>query len=92
MGDGVIRFKSNAIVTFLLDRAKQVNMADMNMLAIMDFTPEDRQQFAQLIGYSLSGYGELPYVDDAAWTEAEEAAESLRQPPPKNKGVSPKAS
>lgn len=36
----------------------------MNLLAAMEFTDEDRQQFAQLIGYSVSGYGELPYAAD----------------------------
>jgi len=29
-----------------------------------DFSQEDREQFAQLIGYSLSGFGELSYVSD----------------------------
>lgn len=39
----------------------------MNKLAMLDFSKEDRQQFAQLIGYSLDGYGELSYVDDDAY-------------------------
>ena len=30
----------------------------------MPFTREDRQQFAQLIGYSESGYHDLSYVSD----------------------------
>jgi len=36
----------------------------------MDFPKEDRQQLAQLIGYSLSGYSELGYVDDDAFGAA----------------------
>jgi hypothetical protein len=64
---GVMRFKGNAIVQHLLDTHQS---CDMNRLACMDFTDDDRQQFAQLIGYSLSGYGELHYVDDNAYEAA----------------------
>lgn len=65
--DGVIRFKSNAIVRYLLDAGP----FDMNHLAIVNFSDEDREQFAQLIGYSLSGFGELSYVSDETYSEAE---------------------
>ncbi len=65
--DGVIRFKANAIVRFLLD----IGPLNLNLLSMMPFSTEDRQQFAQLIGYSLSGYGDLPYVDDEAYETAE---------------------
>jgi len=68
--DGVLRFKANAIVRFLLDAGP----FDMNQLALMNFEPEDREQFAQLIGYSLSGYGDLSYVSDGAYERAERAA------------------
>jgi hypothetical protein len=43
----------------------------MNSLAEHDFSPEDREQFAQLIGYSLSGFGELSYVSDETYAAAE---------------------
>lgn len=60
---GVVRFKKNAIVLHLLTR----DGFDMNRLAMMDFSDEDRAQFAQLIGYSVTGFCELSYVtDDAA--------------------------
>lgn len=70
--DGRIRFKANEIVRYLLDTHPTV---DMNSIAGMEFTDDDRQQFAQLIGYSLSGYGDLSYVDDTAY----EAAEKMGQ-------------
>ena len=63
---GTRRFKQNAIVTFLLDSGP----FEMNDIAEMDFTAEDRVQFAQLIGYSLNGFGELPYVDDTSFMAA----------------------
>lgn len=55
---GVIRFRANKIVKFLLDAGP----FDMNQLACMEFSEEDRAQFAQLIGYSVSGYGDLSYA------------------------------
>jgi hypothetical protein len=61
----VVRFKQNAIVQHLLDFAGQ-HGCNMNTLAALSFSREDRQQFAQLIGYSVSGYSELNYVDDDA--------------------------
>jgi hypothetical protein len=56
----VLRFKKNAIVEHLLDNGP----FDMNKLAVMDFSQEDREQFAQLIGYSLGGFEELSYVSE----------------------------
>lgn len=55
---GVIRFKTNAIVEYLLHNGG----INLNHLALLPFDREDREQFAQLIGYSVSGYGELSYV------------------------------
>ena len=63
---GVLRFKQNAIVRHLLD----CGGIDLHQIACIDFTADDRQQFAQLIGYSLSGYSELSYVDDDAYETA----------------------
>jgi hypothetical protein len=78
---GVLRFKANAIVNHLLDSARQAGVADMNKLAILPFSQEDREQFAQLIGYSLSGFGELSYVSDDTYA----AAEAAKQPAPKKR-------
>jgi len=60
------RFVTNRIVETLLDSGE----LDMNALAVMDFTDEEREQFSQLIGYSLGGFGELSYVSDQAYTAA----------------------
>ena len=64
--NGIFRFKSNKIVQFLLDNGG----FDMNDLAMMDFADNDREQFAQLIGYSVSGFGSLSYVSDEAYDKA----------------------
>ena len=63
---GTIRFKENKIVTYCLDHSD----VDMNDIAMLDFSIEDRMQFAQLIGYSHSGYGELGYVSDDSYDTA----------------------
>ena len=73
---GVRRFRANKIVRHLLDNGG----IDMNALGCLDFSDADRQQFAQLIGYSLNGYSELSYVDDPAWDAAERMAEQKESP------------
>lgn len=62
----ILRFKPNKIVQFLLDAGP----FDMNQLARMKFSREDREQFAQLIGYSLQGFSELEYVSSSAYQRA----------------------
>ena len=60
------RFRENKIVSHLLE-----TYTDMNKIAMMDFSDEDRMQFAQLIGYSVSGYSDLSYVSDESYYAAE---------------------
>jgi hypothetical protein len=72
---GVIRFKQNSIIDYLFKTRK----LDLNELAMMDFPAEDRMQIAQLLGYSVSGYGDLPYVTPKNLEEADAKAEELRE-------------
>lgn len=65
-GNGVWRFKSNKIIEYLFDSGK----LDLNEIARMRFTAEDKMQLAQLLGYSLSGYGDLSYVTDESYDAA----------------------
>ncbi len=56
---GIIRFKGNGIVRYLLDAGP----FDLNQIAVLpNITREEASQFAQLIGYSVSGYGDLSYA------------------------------
>jgi hypothetical protein len=75
--NGTPRFKENAIVRYLLDSARQANVTDLNRLALIPFSNEDREQLAQLIGYSTSGYGELSYASASSVWDADRAAEAL---------------
>lgn len=70
--DGAVRFKENKIVRHLLNTHPSCGL---NELAAMEFDVEDMRQLAQLIGYSLSGYGTLSYVRDEDYS----AAEQMRQ-------------
>lgn len=56
--NGSLRFKANAIVVHLLEQGG----IDMNAIARLNVSDEDRAHFAQLIGYSVSGFGGLSYV------------------------------
>lgn len=69
--NGTKRFKANKIVRYLLDAGG----IDMDQLAIMPFDQDDREQFAQLIGYSLSGFSGLSYVSDVTHEAAGKMAE-----------------
>ena len=64
---GTVRFKPNAIVEYLMDNGN----IDLNDLAVVDFPQEDQEQFAQLIGYSQCGFGDLSYVSDETYETCE---------------------
>jgi len=67
---GVRRFKANAIIEHLL----YTGAIDLNrLLALIQFTDDDRAQFAQLSGYSVSGCGDLSYVTDAKYASVPES-------------------
>lgn len=69
-GNCVLRFKENKIVRYLLDNGG----ISLNKIAMLNFPQEDEEQFAQLIGYSLSGFGSLSYVSDETYEAAAKSA------------------
>nr|WP_308530027.1 hypothetical protein [uncultured Serratia sp.]DAM25284.1 MAG TPA: hypothetical protein [Caudoviricetes sp.] len=70
---GAVRFKQNPIVRRLLDYATEHGYG-LNEIAMEQFEADDQMQLAQLIGYSLSGYGTLSYVTDESYDRALAAA------------------
>ena len=62
---GVLRFKENAIIRHLIDYGS----ISLNDIAVMNFDNDDRQQLAQLIGYSVDGYADLSFHDPSIVTE-----------------------
>lgn len=75
---GVVRFRENPVVRYLLDAGP----FDMNTLAVLPgISDEDRQIFAQLIGYSVSGYGDLSYAEGEPTERADRAQDALASQP-----------
>lgn len=70
---GTTRFEENEIVRRLLDEGP----FDMNDIAMWDVSREDAEQFAQLIGYSVSGFGDLSYTDRVTVETADEIVNNL---------------
>lgn len=77
--DGVIRFKQNGIVRMLLDDGPY----DLNQLSLMvergELRAEDYTQLMQLIGYSVSGFGELSSSPLSLVEQADAQAAALRE-------------
>ena len=70
---GIVRFKENKIVSYLLAQSD----IDMNDLTRLEFIDEDREQFAQLIGYSVCGFFDLSYASEETIETAETAKHAL---------------
>jgi hypothetical protein len=71
---GDLRFRENAIISYIIDHAG----LDLGKLMEMDFPQEDREQFAQLMGYSIGGYHELSYVSDESCAQASTLSDHVR--------------
>lgn len=69
----IIRFKANKIVAHLIDHGG----IDMNAIALLNFSREDQEQFAQLIGYSVSGFGDLSYARKTTVAKADALADKM---------------
>jgi hypothetical protein len=92
---GVLRFRENAIIRYIVDHAAEVvhpganaidpntskpyhqGKLDLSKLITLDFPQEDHEQFAQLMGYSISGYHELSYVSDESCEQASTLAKAV---------------
>lgn len=70
---GVARFRSNKIVEWLFDSGR----LDLNAISTMSFDDADRMQIAQLLGYSVAGFGDLPYADPAIVAAADDVVGQL---------------
>lgn len=71
--DGVVRFKANKVVQYLLDKGGLT----LNDLPYGQLSQDDFEQFAQLIGYSVSGFGDLSYVSEETYNKATELGNKL---------------
>lgn len=80
--DGVVRFQSNRIIEDLFNAGK----IDLNEIAIFSargaYTDAEQMQLAQLIGYSVSGFGDLSYADRDVLRRADRKAKMLSKKEP----------
>lgn len=74
--DGNPRFKANKLVEFLKTWAGKNGMP-LNELSILLFSQEDWDQFNQLIGYSVSGFGDTANVNPKLVKKADKRAAKL---------------
>ncbi len=74
--NGTLRFKENRAVSALYEQLRLLRIEPWALLARdANVTKDDLRQFAQLIGYSLSGVSELPYMDEETLEAAQNAYE-----------------
>jgi len=73
---GIHRFLENRIVRDLLDFAQPRGFG-LNEIATRRYTKAEHRQVAQLIGYSVSGYGDLSYVNDESYERAHQLSQQL---------------
>lgn len=75
--DNVVRFQANLLVKYLLEWAS-ARGCSLNELALLPgIPPEDHEQLAQLIGYSVSGFGDLSYTSPSTMRRADRAAAKI---------------
>lgn len=74
---GVVRFRENKIVNYMLACGETGEKFDLNKIAVLPFDVDDRMQLAMLIGYSVSGFGDLSYADGSVVAQADLLAEEL---------------
>jgi len=72
---GVIRFRANKIIKDLIDSGA----IDLNKIALAEYDQADEMQFYQLTGYSVRGYGGLPFVSKDVARLANRRADQLTQ-------------
>lgn len=78
--NNIIRFKENKLVRMLLEHSSKTGL-DLNTLTEKTYYKpsykEDWNQFAQLIGYSVSGFSELNYANKNIIYEADKRAQIM---------------
>ena len=72
--EGIARFRENPIVSYLLEIAP----TDLNEIGMrFHDNPAAYAELAALIGYSVSGWGDLSQSDEESVARADEEAEAL---------------
>lgn len=76
-GKGVIRFQDNKVITMLLE-AGVLNLNSIAGQCIEKKIPRaDQMQFWQMLGYSVSGFGDLSFATKEMVAAADEIAAQM---------------
>ena len=75
-----VRFRGNAAVQWMLKKGRKGERFDLNDIGEQGFDQADLVQLSQLIGYTLRGYHELPFVTDEDAAAATAAARESVSP------------
>ena len=76
--DGVVRFKGNSIIQDLF-RSRALDLNEISRrIRRGDFPKEDYVQLTQLLGYSVSGWGDLSTSPPEMVAAADKEAERIR--------------
>ena len=73
---GTARFAKNRIVDDLLKFATARGFG-LNQIALGDYADNEHMQLAQLIGYSVGGYGDLSYASEESVQKTDAIVEEL---------------
>ena len=71
---GVVRFVENRIVRHVLAES-HLTLDDLFSLG---YDPEDYEQVIQLVGFSVSGFGDMPHVNPNSVAIADKIADGLK--------------
>ncbi|MNW03269.1 hypothetical protein D3C71_1991770 [compost metagenome] len=74
--DQTVRFKRNQIICDMQELCAKHGL-DLNEIACRDYSKDDRSQLMQLIGYSVSGYGNLSCSRAKHVMRADEKADKI---------------
>lgn len=79
---GVARFQSNKIVDWLFVTQK-ISLNEISAMCQNSKIPKvDQMQFWQMLGYSVSGFGDLSFADKEVVAQADAITEELMQKAP----------
>ena len=76
---GVARFRENDVIRWLVD-VKGVNLNEVSRVAqTEEFDRYDVAQFWQMLGYSVSGYGDISFIPKSVVEKADSKVEEMRK-------------
>ena len=83
--NGTARFRENDVVRWLTEEVIDLNKISIQC-QLRDFDKYDVAQFWQMLGYSVSGYGDLSFIPKSIVQKADAKVSDLLDEESKKKG------